>query len=142
LRAEDDLARVLGDEGSTRGVHHGRKPEWLREALAEDDKFRAEREYEEQGAAHGLMYKTTEAPRPEPTPELPGLFEDPERDARRRRGDRRRTSGGTMQLDPKPVRADFVQWHRYVLMRMRAEIDAVRATIASEWQALRRELAE
>jgi hypothetical protein len=56
------------------------RPEWLREALAEDDRFRAEREYEEQRAAGGLMYKTTEAPRPEPTPELPGLFDDPEQD--------------------------------------------------------------
>ena len=56
------------------------RPEWLREALAEDDKFRAEREYEEQGAARGLMYKTTETPRPEPTPDLPGLFDDPEQD--------------------------------------------------------------
>ena len=56
------------------------RPEWLREALAEDDKFRAEREYEEQGAARELMYKTTEAPRREPTPDLPGVFDDPDQD--------------------------------------------------------------
>src|SRR5215471_15153692 len=56
------------------------RPEWLADVIREDDEFRAEREYEEQGAARRLMYKTTEAPRPEPTPELPGLFDDPEQD--------------------------------------------------------------
>jgi len=49
------------------------RPDWLGEALAEDDAFRAEREYEEQRVCKaaelsGLVYKTTEAPRPAPEP--------------------------------------------------------------------------
>ena len=41
------------------------RPDWLREALAEDDAFRAEREYECKAAElSDLVYKTTEAPRP------------------------------------------------------------------------------
>src|SRR5262245_33462183 len=56
------------------------RPDWLREAFAEDDKFRVERAYEEQKIAQELMYKTTTAPRPEPAPELPGLFDDPDQD--------------------------------------------------------------
>jgi ethanolamine utilization cobalamin adenosyltransferase len=43
-----------------------------------------------------------------------------------------------MRLDQNSMRLAFVA----ELRSMRAEIDAVRATIASEWDALRRELAE
>jgi len=52
------------------------RPDWLGEALAEDDAFRAEREYECKAAElSGLVYKTTEAPRPEP--ERSSVLDDP-----------------------------------------------------------------
>jgi len=45
------------------------RPDWLREAFAEDDAFRATREWEAQKTSWELVYNTTELPRPEPTPE-------------------------------------------------------------------------
>ena len=45
------------------------RPDYLRDAFAQDDAFRAEREWEEQKTSRELVYKTTELPRPEPTPE-------------------------------------------------------------------------
>jgi len=47
-----------------------------------------------------------------------------------------------MQLDRKSFRAGFLQGQRYEYVRMRAELDAVRSNIATEFDALRRELAE
>ena len=58
------------------------RPDYLRDAFAQDDKLRAEREYEEQKSTQALVYKTMTAPRPEPEhePDLPGVFDDPEQD--------------------------------------------------------------
>src|SRR6516165_2897493 len=95
------------------------RPEWLREALAEDDKFRAEREYEEQGAARGLMYKTTEAPRPEPTPDLPGLFDDPEQD---------RFFADVMAHVVSSLRREFKREDR----RIESEVRKIRAALITE----------
>jgi hypothetical protein len=47
-----------------------------------------------------------------------------------------------MQLDRKSFRAGFLQGQRYEYVRMRAELDAVRANIMAECDALRREFAE
>ena len=47
-----------------------------------------------------------------------------------------------MQLDRKSFRTGFLQGQRYEYVRMRAELDAVRANIMAECDALRRELAE
>jgi len=47
-----------------------------------------------------------------------------------------------MQLDRKSFRIGFLQGQCYEHARMRAELDAVRANIAAEFDALRRELAK
>ena len=60
------------------------RPDYLREAFAMDDEFRAEREWGQRKAEGALVYKTTELPRPTPEPEPVaeplGIFDDPDQD--------------------------------------------------------------